>query len=167
MLTVVWRFPDRLTPSGAVPARPHQLRAVQESWCGCARRPLGLIDRLSRRRGCPGRDCLIEGPLEILAAAPSRRMSRRRRHVAEGSADLPQAIPIEPAFGNSAPDGPAVGPQLTPADVVVTTFVIEDEKTDCSRHPVDEPRIDDEDAWRRSTLAGQPAIEHVPRAAAA
>lgn len=94
-------------------------------------------------------------------------MSRRGRHIAEGPAHLPQAISVQPAFSDAAPDSPAVGPQLTPPDAVVAALVIEDEKTNRVRHPIEQPRIDDKDAWRRSTLAGQSPVEHAPCPAAA
>src|SRR5690606_36048628 len=89
--------------------------------------------------------------------------SRCCRHIAKGTADLPQACSVEPAFCDTAHDGPAVGSELTPADVMVAALVIEDEEPDRLGHAVDQARIDDEDTRSRSTLARQSTVEYVPR----
>jgi hypothetical protein len=72
---------------------------------------------------------------------------------------LREALSIEPTLTDALFHGPAVGACLAAADVMMTALVMEDKEPDSVRLPVEQPRIENNDASCRQTEVGQTRIQ--------
>jgi hypothetical protein len=66
--------------------------------------------------------------------------------VAEGAEHLLHALLVEPAFRNAPFHRPAVSPYLVAADMMMATFMMENEKANGVRVPVEQMWIENDDA---------------------
>ncbi len=89
------------------------------------------------------------------------------RRVAKGTAHLREALSIEPTLPDALFHGPAVGACLAAADVMMTALMMEDEEADGVRLPVEQSRIENNNASCRQTKVGQTHIQDRTRIRAA